>query len=50
VSGSLLAHLFWCWFLLSVVRSSRLLWDLAWSAGRSVIVRDVRRLFTCSCV
>jgi len=42
--------LFWCWVLLSLVRSSRLLWDFAWSAGRAVIVRDVRSLFICHCV
>jgi len=35
------SDLFWCWFLLSLVRWLRLLWDLAWSDGRAVIVRDV---------
>jgi len=36
--------LFWSWFLLSLVCSLHVLCDLAWSAGRSVIVRDVRSL------
>jgi len=36
---------FWCWYLLSLVCSLRVLWGLAWSSWRAAIFRDVGSYF-----